>query len=251
MNQIFCFKRYAWLLKRQWFENATGYKWGIALMALLVGLGFGLFLWISSREQFGIPYSAYSELVGAGQMIIFAITGILFLIIYSAQFFKSLASKHKKMFYFSLPVSPLERVAVAFTFVLIFMPVLILIVFNVFDFINIQIFNQIHGASEQMFIKSTHNLGSLSLNTMGINILGWMSYASVFVLCSLMFGKKGPVISIVFLIAFFSGYQLLWNRYIDAANSTFMVDYIKNHAYIYLLPICWTAMYFVMKRKEA
>ena len=42
MNQVFSFKRYVWLLKRQWYENAAIYKWGIVLLVLVTGLLFGL-----------------------------------------------------------------------------------------------------------------------------------------------------------------------------------------------------------------
>ena len=251
MNQIFCLKRYVWLLKRQWFENATGYKWGIALMTLLVGAMFGLFLWIVSRQNLEIPNSAFTELLNVGQMVIFSITGVLFLFIYGAMFFKSLASKHKRMFYFSLPVSPLERVTVAFSFVLVLMPVLILTVFNAFDFIATQLFNQIHGASEQMLIKAKFPVDSLNLNPMVIRTLSFLSYISVFTLGSLIFGKKGPVLSVVFLIVFFVVSEKLWNLIPDTSTSTFVVDYIKNYIALYLLPICWAAMYLVMKKKEA
>ena len=243
MNQNFSFKRYVWLLKRQWYENAAIYKWGIVLMALLIVAIFGLFLWASSWENAGndLPLQL-------GQMAAFGATGIVFLFIYSANFFESITSKNRKMFYFSLPVSPLERVAVAFTFVVVFMPILILTVFSFFDLIAVHLFNHIHGVSMQMFFKTRVPLDSL--NPMFVNILGYLSYASVFTLGSLMFGKRGSVISIAFLIAFFVICQWLWNLFSDTLHPTFVIDYIKNYIFIYLLPICWAEMYFVMKRKE-
>ena len=241
MNQIFCFKRYVLLLKRQWFENETSYKLGIALMALMVGVLFGLFLWISTWTNTDVSF--FPTL----QMGIFAITGIIFLYKYGANFFNSLTSKNKKMFYFSLPVSAFERVVVTFSFVLVFMPILILTVFSVFDFIAVQLFNQMHSVSAQMFFKSLAPFGSLG--KMFVMILSYMSYASVFTLGSLMFGKKGPIITIVFLIVYFSFYSW-FSKNIDADYSAFIIDFMKNYAFIYLLPISWTAIYFVMKRKE-
>jgi len=253
MNQIFCLKRYVGLLKRQWFENATGYKLGIALMALMVGGIYGLFLWISFNQN--LVGQNISEMISAVQIGLFAATGLLFLYVYSSKFFGSLVSKNRKMFYFSLPVSTFEKVVVAFTFVVVLLPVLILIVFNVFDFITVQLFNQIHGTSVQMFFKTPAPFNSFGL--MFMMILSYLSYASVFVLGSLMFGKKGPDLSIVFFIVFVSFYAWLKSYFglhqkiYDAGNSMFIIDFIENWVFIYLLPICWTAMYFVMKRKEA
>ena len=249
MNQIFCFKRYVWLLKRQWYENATGYKWGIALMTLLVGAVFGLFVWVSTKQT-----NDNTGILLVGQGVAFGATGLLFLYIYGASFFKSLSSKNRKMFYFSLPVSPLERVAVAFSFVMILMPVLILTVFNVFDFVAVQIFNQIHDISGQMLFSKGAYTDYSSENFrvfLKINILAHLSYTSIFTLGSLMFGKKGPVVSIVSLIAFVIVCQWLWITFFGTLNSSFVMDYINNYMYLYLLPLCWAGIYFVMKRKEA
>ena len=246
MNQIFCFKRYTWLVKSQWFENAAIYKWGIALMALLVGAMFGFFLWMSRKEGVAIPESFLT-----GQLATFCLTGVLFLYIFGANFFSSLTSKDKKMFFFSLPVTPLERVAVAFTFVLAFMPILILTVFNVFDFIAVQIFNHLHDISGQMLLRTRAPMDALSQNPVIVNVLAQLSCVSVFVLGSLMFGKKGPVVSLIFLIVVLVAFQWLRNTFFYTVNSTFILEHIENYVYIYLLPICWTAIYFVMKRKEA
>ena len=249
MNQVFSFKRYVWLLKRQWYENAAGYKRGIALMALLICAMFGLLLLIIFRNNISDEHFFF------GQSVIFGATGILFLFTYGAKFFSNLTSKHKGIFYFSLPVSSLERIAVTFTFVVVFMPILILVFFNVFDFIAVQLLNHTHGTSEQILIKIKSALGSVmhltSVSPMIISLLGYISYASIFTLGSLMFGKKGSVISIAFLIVFFVSCGLARNLFFNTPNSAFIIDYIKNYVYVYLLPICWTAMYFVMKRKES
>jgi len=245
MNQIFCFKRYVLLLKRQWYENATNYKLGIALLALLIFAIFGLMLWISAMNDFSISNVEYTGLLFGVQIATFVIIGIVFLILYGARFFRSLSSKHRKMFYFSLPVSPVEQVAVAFTFVLVFMPVLIFSVFNVFDFIAVQLFNHIHGVSGQMLLKAGFSTDILSNNKIVVNknIFEQLFYISILTLGSLMFGKKGPVVSIAFLIVFLGVSQWFLK--------TFDLTVIKNYTFVFLFPVCWIAMYFVMKRKEA
>jgi len=255
MNQIFCFKRYVWLLKRQWYENATGYKWGIALMALLIGAMFGLFLWISSRAMFKIPDVGYAELLFAGQAATFFTTGVLFLFVYGARFFSSLASKNRKMFYFSLPVSPLERVAVAFTFVSAFVPLLFWIIFTIFDCITVQIYNQMHDTSVQMFYKMT--IENDSYNSMKaatfVTYLGYLSFVSIFALGSLIFGKKGPVLSILSIIAIFTIYSCImkWLKVLGVSvPNTFTIGSGRD-LFDFLIPLWWILMYFVMKRKEA
>ena len=270
MNQIFSFKRYVWLLKRQWYEKATSYKWGIVLMVLVVGLLF----WLPNDWK-------SVETPRLDQFKPFPLTAIFFLYIYGGWFFESLSSKHKKMFYFSLPVSPLERVTVAFTFVMILMPVLLLTVFNVFDFIFVHLFNHIHGTSVQMFFKTTSSkeMGSyLPYGGMALSfvmLLGYLSCTSAFTISSLIFGKKGPVVTIIFYLVFlFICFKLLilifgvssklpstGNSFADFINFFFYytisppvaIEYSKSNIFIYILPlmICWTAMYFVMKRKEA
>jgi len=240
MNQNFSFKRYVWLLKRQWYENAAIYKWGIVLMALLIVAIFGLFFLASSWENAGndLPLKL-------GQMAAFGATGIVFLFIYSANFFESLTSKNRKMFYFSLPVSPLERVAITFTFVAIVAPLLFWTVFTMFDFIAVQLFNQIHETSVQMFFKD------IIMNEKTFeNYLGYLSIVSIFTLGSLMFGKKGPVISIIFMITFGIVYLWVckWLMVFGLHGSDIVIDF---HIFIYFLPVWWVLMYFVMKRKEA
>ncbi len=173
MNQNFSFKRYLWLVKRQWYENAAIYKWGIVLMII----AFALLFWLSSDWKM-------VDNPRLGQMETFSVVGIFFLYIYSANFFESLSSKHKGMFYFSLPVSTLERVAVAFTFVLVLLPALLLMVFSIFDFIFVQLFNHIHGVSVQMFFKTASPFDFIGVPF----LLTWsfLSFNSIFVLGSLI-----------------------------------------------------------------
>jgi hypothetical protein len=40
MNEIFSFNHYAWLVKRQWFENTSIYKWGIVFIVFVTGIMF-------------------------------------------------------------------------------------------------------------------------------------------------------------------------------------------------------------------
>jgi hypothetical protein len=148
MNQIFSFKRYWWLVKRQWYENAAIYKWGIVLMVFITGFAFWL---IGNWKPVDFPVLQ--------QKGVFYLTVSICLFIYGANFFRNLSSKHKKMSYFSLPVSQLERIAVAFTYVMVFMPVFMLSVFTVFDILFVQLFNHIHGVSEQMIFMSNKPFG--------------------------------------------------------------------------------------------
>ena len=142
MNQIFCFKRYLWSLKRQWFENVVVYKFGAINMLLFIGFMFFAFSNLTSK-----PHLA--------QEPAFYVTSIINISIYGFAFFEFLNEKSKGMFYFSAPVSPLERLAVAFTYVMIIVPVLFLTVFFVFDALFVQIFNTVHDeATAQMIFKS-------------------------------------------------------------------------------------------------
>jgi len=232
MNQIFCFKRYVWLLKRQWYENAAIYKWGIVLMVLVIGLLF----WLSGSWK-SVDYPILEH------EVTFYLTIILFLYLYGAYFFESLHSKHKGMIYFSLPVSSLERVAVVFTYVMALMPVLMLAVYTLFDYISVQLFNHIHGTSIQMFFKKPYPDG-LNGETLYVVLLIFLTCTSIFALNSLIFGKKGQVISVIFIILYlYVQYKIIG----PAAHGEFII----NGVIVYLLPICWAAMYFVMKRKQA
>ena len=264
MNQNFSFKRYLWLVKRQWFENAATYKWGIILMVLVICLAF---LLPSDWKTVENPR--------LHQWATIPFVAIFFLYIYGGWFFDRLSSKRKGMFYFSLPVTPLERVVVAFTFVMILFPVILLSVFTVFDFIFVQLFNHIHGTSEQMLFNTT-SIKDIGLTYGGIGLtsvmlLGYLSNASILMLGSLMFGKKGPVISIIFVIAFSFIFLWLWclffsvarpvNNVSDYINFFFYfslspsvaIEFTKSNILIYIVPlmIWWVLMFFVMKKKEA
>ena len=249
MNDFFSFKRYAWLVKRQWFENAVIYKWGIALIALVVGLHFWLTsnwktvdIILENNPQLSqeISYGFYPRL---GQGPTFVLLGLFLLCIFGGWFFDSLSSKHKRMFYFSLPVTPLERVAVAFTYVMVLMPALFLTVFTVFDYIFVQLFNYVHGTSVQMFFKTAsqfEGIGKIILFST------FLSATTIFTLDSLIFGKKGPVISLIVIIALIN----IWIK----SSMLFDIhpDLLMNSGiFIILIPICWILMYFVMKKKEA
>ena len=168
-------------------------------MVLVTGLLFLIFNNLKTGDnQF--------DVFKISQAVSFFATGTIFLNIYGIWFFDSLTSKSRKMFYFSLPVSPLERVAITFTFVAIVVPLLFWTVFTMFDFIAVQLFNQIHETSVQMFFKDI----TMKEKTFE-NYLGYLSIVSIFTLGSLMFGKKGPVISILAIIAILSIYFCIAN----------------------------------------
>jgi hypothetical protein len=249
MNQIFSFKRYAWLVKRQCFENAAIYKWGIALMVLVTGLLFWLTSnWKTVDKFMEInPHLINDDITyfypRLGQGPTFLLTGIFLFCIFGGWFFESLTSKQKRMFYFSLPVLPLERITVAFTFVMILMPVLFFTIFTVFDFIFVQFFNHVHGTSVQMFFKTaSYYEGTRKIILLSIPL----SITSIFTLASLIVGKKGPVISIIAIIALL----YIWVR----SSMLFDVhpdDLLNSGIFTLIIPVCWMLMYFVMKKKEA
>ena len=233
MNQIFSFKRYVWMLKRQWYENAASYKWGILLMVLVPDILF----WITNSWK--ITHIPNPDLGVANAMI----TRTLFLYVFSALFFGFFDSKHKKMSYFSLPVSVLERVAVAFTYVVILAPVLFKGITIVFNFVSVQLFDHIHGTSLQAYFKSDFKL---EFYVMFFNV----ALCCIFVLGSLIFGKKGQVITlftILVFLFFIYGKLLIWFMKIGIFN----IYNDPEDILYYIFPLCWIAMYFVMKRKEA
>ena len=191
MNQIFSFKRYVWLLKRQWYENAAGYKWGIILMALSAGLLFFLYGdWKPVAHRSIIPH--------IDQNHVFFFTEIVFIFVFCSFFFENLTSRYKRMFYFSLPVSSLERIAATFTCVLAFIP-LQLAVFAVCDMIAVRLFNHIHGTSIQMFFKTVMSFEGTDYL---FHSLFCLSLISMYLLGSLLFGKKGRIIVIMVAIFF-------------------------------------------------
>ena len=252
MNQIFSFKRYVWLLKRQWYENAAGYKRDIALMTLLVCSMFWLLFWIFGKFRIS---DNQSDIFKVAQMATFVITGILFVFMYGVRFFNSLTSKSRKMFYFSLPVSPLERVTIAFTFVSVLVPLLFWIVFTIFDCLSVQLFNSINETSVQMFFKVEDFQNKVVKETTLGHYMFYLSFVSIFTFGSLMFGKKGLVISILIIIAFVIIYFWLWKwlMVFGICSSTYMKLNISTDPdlFDYLIPVWWVMMYFAMKRKEA
>ena len=249
MNQTFNFKRYLLLLKRQWFENAAIYKWGIVLMVAATSLLFWLFTNWKTAEN---PHLV--------QKIAFSIVGILFIFIYGSNFFESLSSKYRGMFYFSLPVSPLERIAVAFTYVMVLLPFIFLIIFSVSDFLFVQLFNHVHDASEQMYFMKTLSLKHIKLPLVFSITWSFLSFTSIYTLGSLVFGKNGMIISmiittiIIFII--FCVISWLWIIIygpISTYGPKLITDFIIFFAsYIYplIIPLCWGMMYYCMKRKE-
>ena len=240
MNQVFSFKRYWWLLKRQWCENEAIYKWGIVFLVLVTGFQFWLFSdWKAvSKPELG-QFKTFFKIVAIPMYI------------YGALFFWNLSIKHKKMFYFSLPVSSLERFAVAFTYVMVLMPVFLLTVFTLFDFLSVQIFNHIHETSTQMFFKMPLPVPIGHKGLLFISLSSFLSNTSIFTLGSLLFGKKGPLISII-LFMFTVGICVLIEQLFFKENSPTLLHFmIINNIYLFIILIFWTTMYFVIKKKEA
>ena len=238
MDQIFSFKRYLLLMKRQWYENAGIYKSGILLMA--ISLIFMYAILTSWKE---------TDHLRMGQVGSFALVSMFFLYTFGDNFFESLKSKPKGMFYFSLPVSPLERVAVAFTCVMVLMPAIFVIIFFPLDFLAVKLFNHIHGASEGLIYTKTLSLPHRTVGFFTL-ISSGLTFSSIFVLCSLFFGKKIfiklAIYSLVFL--FFSIFSFLhYNLNHDIISP---LDFFTSGIFILIAPLCWISMYFVLKNKE-
>jgi hypothetical protein len=250
MNQIFSFKRYAWLMKRQFVENAAIYKWGIVAMAALIPVFFCLFGNWSTPTSF--PSLNQSETLIIGSFV---------LLIYSGNFFDSIGSKYKGMYYFTLPVSPLERVAVTFTYTMILFPALFLLMFSCFDYFAILIFKSIHHINEEMVLFTN------TVTWEGIYI--YIVLISALTLGSFMFGKNGVIktgILLFLLVLFFFGLQSLIYKSILPFNfSTTFPDQIRidDKGYYYLsinnifisawylvAPLIWIILYFKLKEKE-
>ena len=182
-----------------------------------------------------------------GQVGTFSIVGIVFFYIYGSNFFESLSSKQKGMFYFSMPVSPLERIGVAFTSVMVILPLIFLIIFFVSDFLFVQLFNYVHNTSEQMFFAKTSPLEQIRLPFVFALAWSYLSYTSAYALGSLVFGKNGVMITtaIVFIIlAIF-----FWLRAV-IYGSISVLDFFNSPIFFMIIPLCWGMMYYCMKRKE-
>ena len=243
MNQTFNFKRYLLLLKRQWFENAAIYKWGIVLMVASTLLSFWL---LSNWKAIENPH--------LGQIQTFSIVGFSFLIIFASNFFESLRSKHKGMFYFSLPVSPLERVSIVFSSIMVILPLIFLVIFFVSDFLFVQLFNHVHNTSEQMlFVKtspSEHTMCSF------LFVLAWsiLSVIPINALGTLVFGKGRmfimTVITSIILYVFFSLWVIIYYGSISIYQPNLLIDFLNSPIFLMIIPLCWGMMYYCMKRKE-
>lgn len=241
MNQIFSFKRYAWLLKSQWYENASIYKIGIVLAVVLTIV---IFVSFTSGQQFDV--SQFKHI----QATVFILSGILVSLAFGAVFFNKLHSKEKGMFYVSLPILPLERIAVTFFCSAIVVPVLFLIIFNIFDFFAVQLLNYTSGASEQMLF-----VGNFPSNLFAI-FLSFFSFFSISAFWSLAFGKKGTIATAFFIAVSITVYALIfaWLDKIGVVPKPpegfqIAIGY-GDDFFVYMIPIWWILMYFVMKRKE-
>ena len=145
-------------------------------------------------------------------------------------FFDDLNIKNKGMLYFSLPVSPLERISVAFTFVIVIFPTLMFLVFTVFDYCYVQLYNHIHGTWKQT--SSILVFSSLSL--------GFLSLASAAMWRSLKFGTKKTWHNLVSFPLF-----ILILRFV------FKISFIKIFNICALIfPVFWIMMYYAMKKRE-
>ncbi len=255
MHQIFSFKRYIWLIKRQLVENAATYKWGIGILIALTVVLLGLF---SDWKTGAHPHLGHAE--------VFVLLGSGFLFIYSGSFFESIGSKYKGMFYFSLPVTSLERTVTAFTFVVILFPALFLSIFFIFDCVAVQLYNLVHHTSEEMLC-----INILSDTPKNPSLFSWSSiytyitFISLFALGSLMFGKNGTiktglalfVICLVYVGLMALIYKIILPSDIKMNNFSVNIGGTMVHPtnifslILYLIaPLSWIVLYFKLKEKE-
>ena len=184
MNRKFCFKRYWLLVKHQWYENATAYKWAIAIIVIGTVVA-GWMRWMSGDA---LP-NEYPRFQAEKNIDSITINGpIILMCIYGFLFFRRLSSIGKRMYYFSLPVSTLERVLMAFTFVIVLFPLLLVTIFTVSDFVYIILFNQIHDVSIPLFSKL------IDFENSWIITLLFIAMISLYPLGRLIFGKNGLIL---------------------------------------------------------
>jgi len=228
MNQIFSFERYTQLLKHQLYKDATSNKIAIAVAVFVTAF---MFWWSLAWEDLArTPIFVLIVLVSPALSLLF---------------FEVLDRKNRrKMFYFSLPASALERVAVYFTFAMIIVPIFMLAIFTVSDFIALHLYNYINDASEVMFFKtifssqcSCSSSSSFSLSDF-VLFFGFMSL-SILMSLFILFGKEMQ--NILFFFVFPA--LLLLNHFVFQLSYSTIMNVLAM-----LLPIFWILMFFAIKK---
>jgi len=239
MNQIFSFKRYAWLLQCQWYENVVFYTIGIVLVVIASIMIYWSNVRLLDENQ------DFSEI----QIILLITLGMFVMLAFGAGFFNKLHSKRKGMFYVSLPALPLERVAAAFTYIAVIVPLFFFVIFGTIEFVVAQIFSQVHGTATQMLFSGNFP-SNVSVFTI---LLSFLSFSSISAFWSLVFGKKGAIATVFFIFGWTMLVVLIVSWLIEKEFYE-LPPYdgitIGNYLFVYLIPIWWILMYFVMKRKE-
>ncbi len=249
MNQIFSFKRYILLMKRQFAENKRLYLWGTGGVLAIIVLFFWSISSIIAKSQF------YQEAV-------LTISAYLCLTFYAGTFHEQLGIKRKRMFYYSLPASPLERLAVAFSYVMVLCPVVFIVLFYTADFFAIQIFNSANGT----------NFPIISIFTYRWDVIYHIVLLmSVFAVCSFSFGTAGIikttfavfVVGLMFIGLYMWLFKSLFqikdasvilpyaSLYLYADDTMLKANNIFSRTWFLLAPLCWVIYYFKLKEKEA
>jgi hypothetical protein len=239
-------------MKRQFVENAALYRWSMLILILLIPLLFWLFIdWNSSTAP---------RVNGIGESI-FVIACIICPVIFGGTYFESIASKHKSMFYFSLPVSASERLATAFSFAMIIFPAICFTLLAVCDTFSAWLYHLKFDADYPPFTRY------LDFELIYITI----TLISVFVLGSFIFGKISVIktgVALVVLMGLFQGLiKLIFPLIIqgEIKNAEFekvmieygtewkwiQVDTLFNHMWYLIAPLCWIILYFKIKEREA
>ena len=235
MNQIFSSKRFVWLLKRQWMENSAFYKWGMAIIVVVIPvIQWSFILWRMNDKR--------PEM---GHELVVVILSIFLWLYASYYFIQTLGSKSKRMFSFSLPVLPLEQVMVAFVYIVVLVPAYVFAVFCINDYLFVQLFNDIHEVSEQMLISKSLQTSFGLIDLFILHLVYLFYFVPIFALCSFFLRNRGLFISFGLYISALSfiSYKKVWELYCSCFFGMFFCVCLI-HAF------CWTLIYFGMKNKE-
>ncbi len=246
MNDIFSFKRYALLMKRQWVENRKLYLLGIPSV-----LGILTFFMCSLENREEVFLSDFGSFT-------FIAAGMFFILILSGTFFQRVNTKENGMFFFSLPTSKLEKWAVAFSYTMVIFPLIYLGLFYTVNFFVIQALNSIYHIHFHMLSPAQIGLD------WAIILFLLTSFA---VLGSLFLGKNGVFISFLVFVFLAVVLPIIIQYLFAPANTTQMylgmlVDdttgntlTLSRSLIVYqfkylLIPLCWILLYLKIKEKE-
>ncbi|MDR0363461.1 MAG: hypothetical protein LBH92_00320 [Bacteroidales bacterium] len=251
MNDVFSFKRFALSVKAYWIENKKRIILKFILIPIILMF---LFLILNSWKPIkSYQYDFHDE-------FIFITFCGAFLCGNAIRFFNNYSTKREMtMFSLSIPTAPLERLLIAFCYVMIFIPLILISFFFIIDFIAIGIFNNLHQSDQIMFKLS---------DIPASDYIGFATIASVILFGSLFFKKYGGFISIILIIIFlllqisitslflpreavnlieFGSFEIIER---GTGNRISINGFMQYFNYL-LLPLCWILSYMKLREKEA